>query len=147
MFLMDTNHTGFLLDNNPKFIQKLIEFGQVPIFSSVITAGELLYGAFNSKSSIKNIPRVKTFLTSIDLLTIDHNASEIYGKLKFDLFNKFGAKYVKRKKQKIAELGFSDNDLWIASIAKQNDLIVLTTDKKDFNRITEVLEIQFESWV
>ena len=130
MFLMDTNHAGFLLNKEPKIIEKMIEFGQVPIFSSVITAGELLYGAFNSKSRVRNLPRVKSFLASIDLLTIDPKVSEIYGKLKFELFNKFGAKKsVKRKNKKISDLGFSDNDLWIASIAKQNDLIVLTTDK------------------
>jgi len=44
------------------------------------------------------------------------------------------------------KLGFGENDLWIAAIAKQFQLIVVSSDK-DFERIREVENICLESWL
>ena len=44
-------------------------------------------------------------------------------------------------------LGFDENDLWIAAVALQNDLIVVSSDS-DFQRIKQVEnKLTIESWV
>ncbi|MGD2092284.1 MAG: PIN domain-containing protein [Candidatus Aminicenantes bacterium] len=42
-------------------------------------------------------------------------------------------------------MGFSENDLWIAAIAKRNDLIIVSADN-DFKRMKEALDILIVSW-
>jgi tRNA(fMet)-specific endonuclease VapC len=43
------------------------------------------------------------------------------------------------------KLGFKENDLWIAAIAKQHDLTVVFADS-DFRRIRLVEDLKIESW-
>ena len=43
------------------------------------------------------------------------------------------------------KLGFSDNDLWIAAIAKRYGLIVVSADH-DFQRLKGIAELSVESW-
>jgi len=43
------------------------------------------------------------------------------------------------------KLGFKENDLWIAAIAKQHDLIVVSADS-DFQRLRLVEDLKIESW-
>lgn len=51
----------------------------------------------------------------------------------------------KRRKTRLTDLGVSQHDLWIASIAIQHDLIVVTMDS-DFQRIKTVHDLPVESW-
>lgn len=86
------------------------------------------------------------FLDSIRIYPVDNNAAAIYGYFKFKLYEHFGPKDKKEKSQtKIHKLGFSENDLWIAAIAKCNDLTIVSTDS-DFIRMKEVLDIDLVSW-
>ncbi|MCP5106091.1 MAG: type II toxin-antitoxin system VapC family toxin, partial [bacterium] len=58
----------------------------------------------------------------------------------------FGPKDKKKRKQtQIHKLGFSENDLWIAAVAKRNNLIIVSADS-DFKRMQEILDITIESW-
>jgi tRNA(fMet)-specific endonuclease VapC len=43
-------------------------------------------------------------------------------------------------------LGFDENDLWIAAIAYQHNLIVVSADS-DFQRIQQVKTLSVDSWV
>jgi tRNA(fMet)-specific endonuclease VapC len=62
------------------------------------------------------------------------------------LYDHFSSKdREKREKTKIHKLGFSENDLWIAAIAKRNDLIIVSADN-DFKRMKEALDILIVSW-
>ena len=51
----------------------------------------------------------------------------------------------KRRKTRLTDLGVSQHDLWIASIAIQHDLIVVTMDS-DFQRIQIVHDLAVENW-
>ncbi|MGB3532349.1 MAG: PIN domain-containing protein [Microcoleaceae cyanobacterium] len=51
----------------------------------------------------------------------------------------------KRRKTRLIDIGFDDNDLWIAAIAIQHNLILVTTDS-DFQRIKTVINLSIETW-
>jgi predicted nucleic acid-binding protein len=46
----------------------------------------------------------------------------------------------------IEKLGFQENDLWIAAIAKCHRFTIVSTDS-DFERIKEVEELFVENWL
>jgi tRNA(fMet)-specific endonuclease VapC len=52
----------------------------------------------------------------------------------------------KRRKTQVTDLGFDENDLWIAAIALQHSLTVVSADS-DFQRIQEVRALSIESWL
>jgi tRNA(fMet)-specific endonuclease VapC len=77
---------------------------------------------------------------------VDSGTSRIYAKLKAQIMNQFAPKErSKRRKTRITDLGFGENDLWIASIAIQNNLTVVSADR-DFKRIREVWTFSLETW-
>ncbi|WP_460200559.1 PIN domain-containing protein, partial [Scytonema sp. NUACC21] len=62
-------------------------------------------------------------------------------------FNQFAPKEKsKRRKTKITDLGFDENDLWIAAVALQHGLTVVSADS-DFQRIQQVRALSTESWL
>jgi tRNA(fMet)-specific endonuclease VapC len=78
---------------------------------------------------------------------IDPETANIYGQLKASIFNQFAPKEKnKRRKTKITDLGFGENDLWIAAIAIQHNLIIVSADS-DFERIQQVKTLSVESWL
>ncbi len=63
------------------------------------------------------------------------------------IINQFAPKEKsKRRKAKITDLGFDENDLWIAAIALQHSLTVVSADS-DFQRIQQVKTLSVESWL
>lgn len=51
----------------------------------------------------------------------------------------------KRRKAKITDFGIGENDLWIACIAIQHNLIIVSTDT-NFKRMGEVRNLPVETW-
>lgn len=43
-------------------------------------------------------------------------------------------------------VGVSENDLWIAAIAKSRNLVIVSIDS-DFARIQDIADLQVESWL
>lgn len=77
---------------------------------------------------------------------IDAETADIYGKLKASLLEHFGPKEkALRRKTELAKLGFGENDVWIAAIAKRYGLIVVSADQ-DFQRLKAVAELTVEIW-
>ena len=94
------------------------------VFMPYIVEAELLYAVYNSKFNDKNMARLQTFLKEITLIYGDSDTSEIYARYKAEL---------KRIGKPIP-----DNDLWIAALAGQHNLPVLTIDA----HLTHVSEIK-----
>ncbi|MFM2432025.1 MAG: hypothetical protein RLZZ511_3238 [Cyanobacteriota bacterium] len=114
---------------------------------NVITQGELLFMAENSAMKTTNLERIQTFLDQFDLYPINAATTIVYARLKAKLIDTFGAKdKPKRRGIKIQELGFDDNDLWIAATASQYGLTLVSADR-DFDRIQQVESLQVESWL
>jgi tRNA(fMet)-specific endonuclease VapC len=112
----------------------------------VIVAGELRFMVQKSARKADNLHTINRFLEKIKIYPIDDMVAEIYGIMKFDLYSHFGPKDREERKQtKIHKLGFTENDLWIAALAKRNDLTIVSADS-DFRRMQEVLDISVVSW-
>jgi len=122
------------------------ELTDAPIFTSVIVQGELMFMAHRSERKGENLARVQLFLRGMTIYSVDYITANIYGNLKADILEYYGPKEKKeRRKTRIEALGISDNDLWIAAIALQHSLIIVSADS-DFQRISAVRELQLESW-
>ena len=113
---------------------------------NVIVEGELLFMALNSGRVNENLRRVWVFLRRTHIYPADSTTAGIYGEIKSELFAHFGPRErAARRRTSIHQLGFDDNDLWIAATALQHNLTVVSADT-DFHRIAEVRPLPLESW-
>ncbi|MCL1463736.1 type II toxin-antitoxin system VapC family toxin [Argonema galeatum] len=146
MYLLDTNHCSFAIQNQPDILSRLAVLSQSEITTCVIVQAELIYMAENSQKKESNLNRVKEFLKDILIYEIDSITAEIYGKFQAELMQRFGPKEKsKRRRTRMIDIGFSQHDLWIASIAIQHNLTLVSADR-DFQRIQEVRSLSIETW-
>ncbi|HSM90070.1 MAG TPA: type II toxin-antitoxin system VapC family toxin [Desulfobacterales bacterium] len=89
---------------------------------SVITWGELLYGAQKSKQRRKVFQLLAEFKTFVPVLPIPETAGNTYGMIRASL---------ESQGQPIG-----NNDLWIAAHAKAADLTIVTNNEREFRRIS-----------
>jgi tRNA(fMet)-specific endonuclease VapC len=147
MYLLDTNHSSRLIDGHPEVVQKLSTLGDVPVAICSIVRGELVFMVHRSERKEENLERITAFFDGVEVLPVDDESADIYGQLKASILHRFGPKEkAKRRKAKIEQYGFTDNDLWIAAVAKRHGLTVVSRDG-GFMRIQEVDELKVESWI
>ena len=102
--------------------------------------------AVRSQRKEENEQKVASFLNDIQVLPVDSKAAEEYGNIKNAVLTKYGPQVKSRRgKTTLKEIGLTDNDLWIAAIAKRHNLIVVSGDS-DFSRIKEAVTISLENW-
>lgn len=148
MYLLDTNHCSRAILKDAQVLNKLREIENDIVATCVITQGELIDMAERSQRNKSNLALVNKFLKGIQIYPIDEETAIKYGEIKASIFKQFAPKEKsKRRKTKMINLGFGENDLWIAAIALQHNLIVVSSDS-DFQRIKEVdAALTVESWV
>lgn len=117
-FLLDTNIIIGLFARDKKIINRLLKVESVFIPSIVI--GELFYGAYNSKKTKDNVEKINRLYRESNVLDITAITGDYYGQIKKDL--------------KTRGTPLPENDIWIASIAQQYGLTLVTRDKH-FERI------------
>lgn len=125
-YLIDTSVAVEMLVGRVSARQALARGGELLISS--ITVGELLFGARKSRQTEANIAHIEALLAEMPVLSVNTNSARHYGALKDIL----------RRKGKM----IPDNDLWIAALAIQHDLILVTRDK----HFQEVDNIICEQW-
>ncbi|MDB9528573.1 type II toxin-antitoxin system VapC family toxin [Oscillatoria sp. CS-180] len=146
VYLLDTNHCSRIINGDTTLIDRLQQNANVGVSTSVIVRGELIFMAQNSQQRASNLQRVQAFLTAIDLYPINKSIGDRYGELKAKLYEQFAPKKRdQRRRTKIQDLGFDDNDLWIAATALAYNLTVVSADS-DFSRIQQVQPLQLETW-
>lgn len=146
MYLLDTNHCSALIFGDPRVIARANAVGEFNLAISVITEVELLYMAEHSEQIEENLIVVEEFVEDIAIYDVDEHVSRVYAKLKARLMLKFAPKDKnKRRKTRITDLGVSENDLWIAATAIENNLIMVSADR-DFQRIQQIWNFPLENW-
>ena len=147
MYLLDTNHCSRAILGDPVILSRLDAIDNALVTTCVIVQGELIDMAERSQRRQNNLILVQNFLRGIYVYNIDGTTATFYGQLKAELFKQFAPKEKsKRRKTKMTQLGFDENDLWIAAIALQHNLTVVSADS-DFQRIQQVKALSLESWV
>jgi tRNA(fMet)-specific endonuclease VapC len=124
----------------------MAQLGDALISTCVIARGELIFMAQRSERKSENIIMVQAFLSGMVVYSLDGGTADIYGDLKASILEQFGPKErSERRRTKIEALGVSDNDLWIAAVALQHSLTIVSADS-DFKRISAARELQLETW-
>ena len=112
--LLDTNVVIKAINKDSETIKILEEMKKQKIFVSVITIGELAYGASKSNMKKQNIRLFSDFIDSRRILNADEKSALIYGEVKNGLKSK--------------GVNIPENDMWIAAVAIANDLKLVTFD-------------------
>ena len=111
-YLLDTNIIISLFAKDPRIHDRIAD--AVEVFVPCIAIGELYFGAFKSGKSQENITRIDEFAVNNTVLACDTDTAKRYGDIK------------NRLKEK--GLPIPENDIWIAAIAQQHALTLVTND-------------------
>ncbi|MDQ1318743.1 MAG: tRNA(fMet)-specific endonuclease VapC [Candidatus Poribacteria bacterium] len=146
MYLLDTTHCIKSMSGNYEIDYKLANMPDVQIATCLIVRGELMFGAYKSDQFSENLRRLESFFAEIPIYGMDIETTDIYGKLKAYIIEHFGPKdKSKRRNTKAESLGFKDNDLRIASIAIQHDMILVSADIH-IQKLQGIIGLRVESW-
>ncbi len=129
--MLDTNICIYIIKNKPQSAKKRFEeyeVGQLCISS--ITVSELMYGAFKSKHTEKNLKALERFLMPFEIVDYDFAASVEYGKIRASL---------EKKGQVIGNM-----DMQIAGHALSRDMVLVTNNTREFERVEGLV---LENWV
>jgi tRNA(fMet)-specific endonuclease VapC len=146
-YLLDTNHCSQIIIQNADLLDQLAQHADDELITCAIVQGELIDMVARSQQKANNLHLVREFLDNIPVYPITPEISDIYGNLKASIFDHFAPKdRDQRRRFKLKDLGFGDNDLWIAATAIQHNLTLVSRDS-DFTRLQEVRSIPVESWM
>ncbi len=111
-FLLDTNAAIARVSGEPAILT-LLE-GADEVFVPIIALGELYYGAEKSVRVRANIVQIETISLSGAVLMCDVGTAREYGRIHHQL--------------RVKGRPIPQNDMWIAAIARQHSLTLLTRD-------------------
>ena len=117
-FLLDTNIVIALFAQEADVLAQLQQ--TVGIVLPSIVLGELYYGAGKSGRVGANVQRVDDFASQIDVLSCDLETAQQYGMI--------------RESLRVKGKPLPENDIWIAALALQHNLILVSRDAH-FNEI------------
>jgi tRNA(fMet)-specific endonuclease VapC len=129
-YLLDTNICINIRREKPERVLRQFDKvspGEAAI--SVITYGELLYGATKSLRHEAALDAVREFVRLVPPLPMPEKAGELYGSIRADL---------EAKGEMIGA-----NDLWIAAHALASGLTLVTNNEKEFRRVPE---LKVQNW-
>ncbi len=124
--LLDTNIVIGLLAKDEAILSRLV--GTDAVFLPVVVLGELYYGAARSAHAAENRERIDQLAATAGVLVCDATTAGHYGQIKAAL---------RAKGRPIPE-----NDIWIAAVASQHGLTVVSRDV----HFTEIAGLSLEAW-
>ena len=124
--LLDTNIIIALFAQDSVVKNRLTAIDEVFIPAEAL--GKLFFGAHKSSKVEENLQRIRSFAAANVILACNLETAQHYG----------------RTKNTLREIGrpIPENDIWIAAIALQNQLTVVTRDA----HFSEIPSLQLELW-
>jgi tRNA(fMet)-specific endonuclease VapC len=121
-FLLDTDIFIYIRQKRPEEVSQRfsrLHPGEAAI--SVITYGELLYGATKSARRADAFARLSALVDLLPILDVTKGVGETYGEIRAEL-------------ESNGEM-IGNNDLWIAAHALAAGLTLVTNNEKEFRRV------------
>jgi len=128
-YLLDTNMCIYAQKKNESVIAKIHQNYHEGLAVSSITLAELEYGVQASDNYEKNMISLMKFLSIVNILPFESGAASQYGKIRADL---------RRKGTPIGNM-----DMLIAAHAKAENLIVVTHNTREFERVED---LKLDDW-
>lgn len=130
IYLLDTNICIYTIKKKPVSAIKAIRSKRPEeIAVSTITIAELEYGAAKSSNPDRNKAALLEFLIPFAILSFDHLAAFHYGRARMSL--------------EAAGIPIGPMDLLLAAQAMSRNLILVTNNEKEFQKIDA---LRIESW-
>lgn len=129
-YMLDTNICIYIARQQPPKVKA--RFDRVKpgeLVMSVITYGELYYGASKSRQASTAFSQLQLFVRDVPVLPVDLAAGKVYGELR---------SFLERRGQIIG-----NNDLWIGAHALALGVTIATNNEREFNRIPR---LSVENW-
>jgi tRNA(fMet)-specific endonuclease VapC len=121
-YLLDTKICIYIRQKRPdEVLRRFRRLRPGEAVLSVITYGELLYGAAKSTHRADALAKLRELIHLLPASALPETAAEAYGALRADLESK-------------GEM-IGNNDLWIAAHALAAGLILVTNNEKEFRRV------------
>ena len=121
-YLLDTNICIYIRQKRPeKVLRRFRRLRPGEAVLSVITYGELLYGAAKSEQRVRALEQLRELVGLLPALSWPETAAESYGAIRAELEAK-------------GEM-IGNNDLWIAAHAVAAGLTLVTNNEKEFRRV------------
>lgn len=130
-YLLDTIICIYITKHQPEIVRRHFE-KHLPnrnILISVITLGELRFGAEKSQRKEKALKVIDELASMIQVVELDEKVSDHYAQIRKDLSSKGQI--------------IGSNDLWLAAHARANDWIMVTNNEKEFSRVDG---LRIENW-
>ena len=130
-YLLDTNICIYIIKHQPEIVRQHFE-QHLPnrnILISVITLGELRFGAEKSQRKEKALKVIDELTSMIQVVELDEQVADHYAQIRQDLASKGQI--------------IGSNDLWLAAHARANDWIMVTNNEKEFLRVDG---LKVENW-
>lgn len=110
--ILDTNAVSAVLEGDPDI--RSIAASPGPFELPAIVIGEYCFGVLGSRKRRAFESRFRGLVAKCEVLVVDQSTGEMYAQVRFEL------------KQKGRPL--PDNDIWIAALARQHDLRIVSRD-------------------
>lgn len=125
-YCLDTNIVIDFLRNEKDVVNLMKTISEDDLFITYVTLCELYKGAYLSHKTALELTIIKEFITSVGILDFSEYACDFFGK-EYARLEKLG---------KMTQ----ESDLMIASVAKANNSIIVTRNKKHFENISVTVE-------
>ncbi len=135
LWIFDTDHATLFQQGHPQIVQRVSEVNPKDIAITIVTFEEQMYGRLNRIrratsgdeiiSAYASLRKTINYLTDLELLDFDRDAENFY------------REFLRQK------IRVGTQDLRIAAIALSKSGILLTRNRRDFERIPG---LRFEDW-
>jgi tRNA(fMet)-specific endonuclease VapC len=120
-YLVDTDWVVHYLNGRQDIVRRLDVLKHQGLGRSTVVRGELYEGVYYSRDPEGDERGLQEFLQGVTLVSLDEETARIFGR--------------QRGKLRADGLLIGDSDIWIAAIALQYNLTLLTNNRRHFERI------------